>query len=352
MRSDSPTIDRSDVNKFFDYGDEIRRLRNSFLTEVRRTLEVDTSLKPLAVKRRKTVLLCFICIEILIGLASFILFMRWISLRLNVVDANTRRFASRTPLLPAVRGGDEVADLDKSFRSMASQLEEADQRKQEYVLMVTHDLRTPLNSVAGCVEMLSSGTCGELSEFGEQTVTRAEGQLKKVLAMINDWLDVEKLQSGMSAPSRQTISLTRLSNDAVSGMKSLLDKSGIEVVVDGTDMDMYADPEMVGRVLANLLGNALKFAPEKSKITIAASPEQNGVRVAVSDQGRGIPAHFKDQIFQRFVQVERSDATKKGGSGLGLAICKAIVENHQGRIGVDSEEGKGSTFWFWLPNEA
>ncbi|MGH9550050.1 MAG: sensor histidine kinase, partial [Terriglobales bacterium] len=127
------------------------------------------------------------------------------------------------------------------------------------------------------------------------------------------------------------------------------DQNGIKLEFQPTNSQVFADGDRLVQVLVNLISNACKFSPKGQTVTVSVEEIPNWVEIKVTDRGRGIPAKYKGLLFQRFQQVEASDARKKGGTGLGLAICKGIIEAHNGTIGVESEEGKGSVFWFRIP---
>jgi signal transduction histidine kinase len=138
---------------------------------------------------------------------------------------------------------------------------------------------------------------------------------------------------------------------AVASVRTFADRNKIEIEADPTNVELEADPDRLVQVLVNLLTNAVKFSPPNSAITISVTEDSDWVQVTVKDRGRGIPESHRAVIFERFRQVEDADAQEKGGTGLGLSICKNIVEVHGGTIGVDSEDGKGSSFWFKLPKQ-
>jgi len=141
-------------------------------------------------------------------------------------------------------------------------------------------------------------------------------------------------------------SLDSIVKRAVDSVSGLADQKSIEIDAPECTLNVNVEADRIVQVLVNLLSNAIKFSPENSKIVVSASDLPTGVKVTVADQGRGIPKDKLAEIFDRFSQVEHEDATTHGGTGLGLAICKAIVEGHGGIIGVDSDEGSGSRFWF------
>jgi signal transduction histidine kinase len=146
-----------------------------------------------------------------------------------------------------------------------------------------------------------------------------------------------------------TIPLANVLERSDQAVRSFAEQNGIRLEIQPTSTMVYADGDRLVQVLVNLISNAVKFSPKGAPVTIAVQEIPNWVEVKVIDHGRGIPAKYKGLLFQRFQQVDASDSKKKGGTGLGLAICKGIIEAHNGNIGVESEEGKGSVFWFRIP---
>jgi two-component system, OmpR family, sensor histidine kinase VicK len=169
--------------------------------------------------------------------------------------------------------------------------------------------------------------------------------------MINTLLDVERMESGNMEMNKEVAEISTIVSQAVNSVGYLAEKSGIKIVSEFEPIEAFADAGSLVQVMVNLLANAIKFSPSGSTITISALETPHFIEVRVSDQGRGIPKDALPSVFDRFKQVEASDRTEKGGSGLGLAICKSIIEAHGGIIGVESAEGKGTTFWWRLPVE-
>ena len=235
-----------------------------------------------------------------------------------------------------------VAMLDVSERH------EIERLKREFVAMVSHDLKTPLSSVRGMLVLLSAGAAGELPPKAGPIVQSAEEQLERLIKLINDLLDVQKMESGKFSVELRDASIRALLEESFDAVEQVAEDNGVEIEIAGGDERVLADPDRVLQVIINLLSNAIKFSPRGSKVNMRIIGEPKYVEVRVEDQGRGIKREFHDSIFERFKQVEKLDATEKKGTGLGLAICKMIIEEHGGTIGVESEEGKGSTFWFRL----
>ena len=229
---------------------------------------------------------------------------------------------------------------------------EIERMKQEFVAMVSHDLRTPLTSIQGFLTLLSTGMYGDLSKTGAENLSIADSNISRLIALINDLLDIEKMESGKLKMELAQVPLANVFQRSVDAIAGFAEQQGIKLVVVPTQLYAFADSDRLVQVVINLVSNAIKFSPAGGTVRLEAGSADDLVEVRVMDQGRGVPAEFRDSIFERFQQVEASDAKVKGGSGLGLAICRAIVEGHNGIIGVDSEPGKGSTFWFRVPSAA
>jgi PAS domain S-box-containing protein len=226
---------------------------------------------------------------------------------------------------------------------------ELERLKADFVAMVSHDLRTPLASLQGGLLLLQSGKHGALSERGQKFVETGVRSADRLIGLINDLLDVEKLEAGKFDMEMREIQLGDVLERSAIEVKSLSDKAGVTVECPTVDITMRADADRLVQVLVNLLGNAIKFSPADSKITISAEQPTGWVEVRITDRGPGIPLEYKDAVFDRFRQLP-GGKQKKGSTGLGLAICKTIIEQHGGEIGVDSELGQGSTFWFRIPS--
>ncbi len=221
--------------------------------------------------------------------------------------------------------------------------------KKEFVATVSHELRTPLTSIRGSLSLLAGGALGELPDEARDVLAIAERNTVRLITLINDILDLERLEAGRMEMTITAVPLSGIlgrSEESVHGMAAA---SGVVLEAGRAEVDVLGDADRLVQVLVNLLSNAVKFSPRNGRIVISTHLDGRMAEVRVQDQGRGIPASHREAIFQRFQQVEASDSRQKGGTGLGLAICRAIVEQHGGTIGVDSEVGKGSTFWFRIP---
>lgn len=226
----------------------------------------------------------------------------------------------------------------------------AEQVKSEFVTTVSHELRTPVTSIRGALGMLAGPLAAGLSEKQVPLVDMALRNAERLTLLVNDILDIEKIESGRMVFDFQACDLNQLLRDAAETNRAYADARDV-VLALGTlprPLLVWADPLRIQQVMSNLVSNAVKFSDPKGIVTITA--EQNGrlARVAVQDHGPGVPDSFKAQIFERFAQADASDARAKGGTGLGLSIAKAIVEKHGGTLGFESAPGD-TRFMFTVP---
>ncbi len=227
---------------------------------------------------------------------------------------------------------------------------EAEQVKDEFISVVGHELRTPLTSIRGSLGLLEGGVFGELPEEAESMVALAVTNTDRLVRLINDMLDIERMDAGHLELELAPVKASELVADAVQIVQMPATQAGVTLVADiQEDLTVSVDSDRILQVLVNLLGNAIKFSPRSSTVTTSVATEHGRALFSVTDVGRGIPADRRESIFERFRQVDSSDAREKGGSGLGLAIARNIVEHHGGAMRVRSEVGRGSTFAFTLP---
>ncbi len=227
-----------------------------------------------------------------------------------------------------------------------------DRLKAEFISLVSHELRTPLTSIRGALGLLASGRLGTLPEKGQNMLVIASENTDRLVRLVNDILDLEKLDSGVIQMQAVPTSAAALVKTAVNAMSGLALKARVELRADAGEMTLQADPDRMVQVFTNLISNAIKFSPAGGVVTLAARQVEDVAEFSVVDQGRGIPADMLEAVFERFRQVEEGDARKKGGTGLGLPICRKIVEQHGGLIWAESGQGKGSKFIVQLPLQA
>ncbi len=238
-----------------------------------------------------------------------------------------------------------------TFRDISQQLV-VDRMKDEFVSTVSHELRTPLTSIRGALGLLVSGRLGVMPEKAARLLEIASSNTDRLVRLINDILDIERMESGKATLIKSPANAVELIRQATDTMQQMAGEAGITIVVDAESVPLYADPDRIVQTLTNLIGNAVKFSPPQTTIRVTAKATDGNVLFRVADQGRGIPAEKLQLVFERFKQVDASDSRDKGGSGLGLAICRSIVRQHGGEIWVQSEAGRGSEFFFTIPLSA
>jgi PAS domain S-box-containing protein len=231
-----------------------------------------------------------------------------------------------------------------------SERKKLDQIKSDFVSVVSHELRTPLTSIRGSLGLLAGGVAGEIAEPARGLIEIAAKNSDRLVRLINDILDVEKVESGSMHFRFQLVDLAALIAQAVESNQAYAQPFNVRFVVIQPlpEVRVRADPDRLLQVLANLLSNAAKFSPRGGQVEIAVTVENGRVAVAVTDHGKGIPPDFHHRVFERFAQADASSTRQKGGTGLGLSIAKAIVERHGGHIGFETRPEAGTTFTFDL----
>jgi len=242
----------------------------------------------------------------------------------------------------------EVTGAVVAFRDVTER-REVERMKDRFLAMVSHELRTPLTSIRGSLGLISSGALGRLPDEVESMALSAEESAERLGRLINDILDVERLASGRFEVRATPQSAASLVDASATELDSLAQRAGVRLEVGEIHGEVLADPDRVAQVLGNLVGNAVKFSDPGGTVRISAAQSDGEVIFAVTDEGRGIPADRLDDIFDRFRQVDSSDARMGAGTGLGLTITRAIITQLGGRVWAESEPGKGSTFRFTLP---
>jgi signal transduction histidine kinase len=256
-----------------------------------------------------------------------------------------------------IPGEDELAQLAQTFNGMAAQLQEAARRQQEVATLrrdliawVGHDLRTPLASVRAIVEALADGVVEDPATTNRYLRT-AQRDIGALAVLIDDLFELAQMDAGGLKLDRQPGSLSDLISDTIESFSALAQEKGVRLggqVQPGID-PVNMDVRQVGRVLANLVGNAIRHTPAGGQVSVEAAPVAGGVQVLVRDTGEGIQAEDLPRVFEQFYRGEKSRSRATGGAGLGLAIARGIVEAHGGQIWAQSEPGSGARFSFTLP---
>jgi signal transduction histidine kinase len=260
----------------------------------------------------------------------------------------------------AVEGSDELAALAHTFNAMAVRLQEADRRQRELetlrrdlVAWAGHDLQTPLASARAVVEALADGVVDD-PEVAQRYLRTAQRDIQNLSLLIDDLFQMAQLDAGGLPLDREPASLADLISDTLESFSEPAARQGVTLAGDvapGVD-PVTMDVQRIGRVLNNLIANALRYTPAGGTVRVRAAPEGDGVAIEVCDTGEGIQPEDLPHVFERFYRGEKSRSRSTGGAGLGLAIARALVEAHGGRIGVESAPGRGACFRFNLPRRA
>lgn len=224
-----------------------------------------------------------------------------------------------------------------------------EQLRKDLLAMVSHDLRSPLTSMQFVISVATSGGYGELPQKALTAINRLDSVSERMISLVNDLLDSEQYESGDFSLDFSETTTATVVNRTIDNIVGDASKADVKVVSEVSNDVFFADPERIIRVLTNLAGNAIKFAPKDSTITIFGGLEGTNILLKVKDQGPGVPENLKKAIFDRYRQLDQDKEKKRRGVGLGLFICKALVEKHGGKIWVESELGHGSTFCVSIP---
>jgi signal transduction histidine kinase/CheY-like chemotaxis protein len=242
-----------------------------------------------------------------------------------------------------------------------TQRSQLDTLKDEFIATVSHELRTPLTSIRGALGLLSSGVIGDVEPKALNLLRIAVTNTDRLIRLINDILDIERMESGRAPLQIRRCSLRDLCQQAMDTMNPMADANAVHIeliastgaqAVSPHALFFDGDSDRILQVITNLLSNAIKFSPSASTVRIHTEATADSILLKVSDEGRGIPPDKLDTIFDRFQQVEPSDARQKGGTGLGLSICRSIVQQHSGSIWAQRNLGPGTTFYVMLPRVA
>ncbi|RUT04314.1 hypothetical protein DSM106972_045420 [Dulcicalothrix desertica PCC 7102] len=242
------------------------------------------------------------------------------------------------------------------FMKDISDRREVERLKDEFVSVVSHELRTPLTSISGALDLLASGILQTQPEEQKRMLNIAANNTDRLVRLINDILDIERIESGKIQMTKQICNTADLMTQSAEVVEEMALQESVVLSVSPLKANIWADSDRIIQVFTNLLSNAIKFSPKGATVCLSAEIKDSQLNTLsphilfkVQDQGRGIPADKLESIFERFQQVDASDSRQKGGTGLGLAICRSILQHHGGQIWASSTLGVGSTFFFTLP---
>jgi two-component system, sensor histidine kinase and response regulator len=243
----------------------------------------------------------------------------------------------------------ELRRQRRELQASYEKLRESEHLRDSLVHMIVHDLRSPLTAISAYLELFGQAAKEKLGAETQEDVANALHATRNMIRMINGILDVSKMEAQMMKLDLRECDLVQVVGGSLDDLESLAGARSLAFERPAAPARVLADREIVSRIVQNLLANALRFTPADGEVRVGIVVEAEHMRVFVADTGPGIPPDFRDSIFNKFVQVDGSALPRNRSTGLGLAFCKMAVEAHGGRIGVDSELGKGSNFWFTLP---
>ena len=252
---------------------------------------------------------------------------------------------------------DEIGELVTSFNIMSDTIKEKEEQakktdiaKDEFLAMITHELKTPLVPIQGYSDILLSEHLGKLTPQQKDRLSIIKSSSETLLGIISDLLDVQKLEIGQLRMKKENSDIKDSILKSVNALAPQAEKNEIQLVSNAKNFVIYHDSERIKQVLTNLIKNAIIASePKSGKIEISMDENPSEIQISVKDNGTGIPHDKQKDLFKKFYQVDTTLTRERGGSGLGLAICKGIVDNHGGKISVESEEGKGAKFTFTIP---
>lgn len=252
---------------------------------------------------------------------------------------------------------DEIGELVTSFNIMSDTIKEKEEQakktdiaKDEFLAMITHELKTPLVPIQGYSDILLSEHLGKLTPQQKDRLSIIKSSSETLLGIISDLLDVQKLEIGQLRMKKENSDIKDSILKSVNALAPQAEKNEIQLVSNAKNFVIYHDSERIKQVLTNLIKNAIIASePKSGKIEISMDENPSEIQISVKDNGTGIPHDKQKDLFKKFYQVDTTLTRERGGSGLGLAICKGIIDNHGGKISVESEEGKGAKFTFTIP---
>jgi len=268
-----------------------------------------------------------------------------LALTINHADGTTKEVLWSAQWAPYEGNEGEVFSI---FHDV-SEHRAAERLKQEVVAMVTHDLRTPLTTVQNYLQFLSDGLYGDPGEKARQYLPGAQRSSERMMRLIGDLLDIEKINSDMMEVTLRRVSVQKIFENTLEQSSTFAKDLSLVFEIQTENLFVYADEDMLLRILSNLVSNAIKFSPQEGIVTLSAQGNGQAVTISISDQGAGLAPEMLESVFDRFQQAPNQTARTSGGSGLGLAVCKALVALQGGKIWAEANLSRGSRFHFQLP---
>ena len=262
-------------------------------------------------------------------------------------DASGQPFAVEYASAPIVEDG-AVTGAVVTFTDV-TQRRAVERMKNEFVSVVSHELRTPLTSVRGSLGLLASGALGPLGADAQRMAEVAVSSTDRLVRLVNDLLDLERIESGKVQLTLRPVAVDKLFRDAATAVEGMAERAGVTVRLQPVEGIVTVDADQMLQAIANLLSNAIKFSVEGQAVDVIAERQLGSFSIRVVDRGRGIPPAMQNRIFEPFQQVDSSDARERGGTGLGLPIVRSIVSRHGGDVTLESTPGVGSTFTLTIP---
>ena len=334
-----------------EFHDSLRRVVSRGLLELatRTAATIDTD-RTEAVRLQTIFLLkTAVAISACIALLSAWLFSRNLTSRLKIVVNNAERMGERQPLLPPLGGSDELAELDTAVHQADNLINHLEQFREEIIGMVGHDIRSPLASIKVTGEALEDRLGDALDDRGRQLLQEIDANCDRILRISRDLLDMQRLESGMLIIDKTKCDLRDCLQSAVASVSGMCHNRKVTIQLTAASQPAHVDEGRIEQVVTNLLTNAIKHSPKNGVVELAMEPDRKRqqVRISVRDYGKGIAPHMQKEIFERFKQAGKEEFGQ--GTGLGLAISKALVELHEGQIGVESLTPDGTEFFIVLP---
>jgi signal transduction histidine kinase len=343
----------NDAKSFYSASVVVGKLGKNFdalLEDQHRLTDNSSALRANSKERFLRFLFLALVLNTCVTVALWWFFARQFQARLGVLMDKTSKLAKGEPISSRLKGRDEIGKVDEVFHEMVDSLEKANAKRAEFVAVVSHELKSPLTAAHGTISLFQQGVYGEMSEKADGKLKALSADLSRLIMLINELLDAERIESGKFDLHVSDVELERVFDRALISIGDLADLKSIKIAAP-TNISLKArvDEDRLVQVLINLLSNGIKFSPENSSISITAKRNGARVQIEVSDSGYGIPDDKVSTIFDRYTRVERSEVQDEGGSGLGLYISKALLEAMGGTIRVESAVGKGSSFFIDVP---